>query len=129
MTAWMVGAAGLVLTLSGCTPSEQDDAAQAADDFVAAVTDEQAEAACALLAPATVEELEQSSGGRCAETVLEEAVAAGDRVEVSTFGTMSQVRYSDDVVFLARFDDGWRVVAAGCTARRGAPYSCGIEGR
>ena len=129
MAAWIFGASGLVLALSGCTPSQQDDAARAADDFVAAVTDEQAEAACALLAPATVEELEQSSGGACAETVLDEAVAAGHRVGVSTFGTMSQVRYTGDVLFLARFDDGWRVVAAGCTERRDAPYSCEIEGR
>ena len=129
MGAWMVAGTGLALVLSGCTPSQQDDAARAADDFVAAVADGDPATACALLAPATVEELEQSSGAACADAVLEEASPAGDRVRVSTFGRMAQVHYADDVVFLSRFDAGWRVVAAGCLAQTGGPYSCGIEGR
>lgn len=124
-----VAGAGLVVLLSACTPAQQDDAIRTADDFVAAVADGDGRAACAQLAPVTVEELEQSSGSPCAKAVLGEATAAGERVEVNTFGTMSQVRYTDDVLFLSRFDDGWRIVAAGCVARRGGPYSCGIEGR
>jgi hypothetical protein len=119
----------VALALTACAPGEQDDAARAADDFVAAVGEGDAESACALLAPATVEELEQSSGAPCVESVLEEAEAAGDRVRESTFGAMSQVRYADDVLFLGHFDAGWLVVAAGCVEQRGGLYSCGIEGR
>jgi hypothetical protein len=119
----------ITLGLSACASSEQDDAAAAADEFVAAVRDGDPDKACALLAPATVEELEQSTGGACADAVLEEAAVAGERVGESTFGTMSQVRYADDVLFLSRFDGGWRVVAAGCRLRQDGPYSCGIEGR
>ena len=125
----MVAGIVVALALSGCAPSEQDDATRAADQFVAAVRDGDSQKACSLLAPATVEELEQSSGGVCADAVLDEAAVAGERVSVKTFGTMSQVRYADDVVFLSRFDAGWRVLAAGCRARQGEPYSCGIEGR
>jgi hypothetical protein len=127
--ASVVAGTTLVLLGSACTPSEQDAAAGAADDFVAAVADGDPERACSLLAPATVEELEQSAGADCAAVVLEEAQPAGERVRVSTFGTMSQVRYADDVLFLSRFDAGWRVVAAACDGQRGGLYSCEIEGR
>jgi hypothetical protein len=125
----IVAGVGLVTLLAACAPTEEDAAVGAADDFVAAVSDGDAGEACALLAPASLEELEQSTGAPCVETVLGEAKAAGDRVEVSTFGTMSQVRYADDVLFLTRFDAGWLVVAAGCTGQRDGLYSCGIEGR
>jgi hypothetical protein len=118
-----------VLGMGGCASSEEDRARAAADDFVTAVHDEDGGRACALLAPATVEELEQSSGETCAKAVLEEGVDAGARKASSTFGSMSQVGYAEDVVFLAEFDDGWRVVAASCTPRRGGPYDCAIQGR
>ena len=118
-----------VIGLSGCASSEQDRARTAADDFVTAVHDGDGSAACAVLAPATVEELERSSGSACREAVLEEAVDAGPQADSSTFGSMAQVRYAEDVVFLAEFDDGWRVVAAACTPRRAAPYHCAIQGR
>lgn len=125
----VAAALGLVVLLSACTSSEQDAAARAADDFVTAVTDGEAGDACALLAPETLEELEQSIDAPCAEAVLQEAEAAGDRVGVSTFGTMSQVRYADDVLFVTHFDAGWLVVAAGCVEQGDGLYSCGIEGR
>jgi len=117
------------LVLSACASSQQDDATRAADGFVAAVTDRQADRACALLAPVTREELERSSGGPCAEVVLQEAAEPGRRLGVSTFGDMAQVRYAEDVLFLSRYSEGWRVVAAGCVAQGDEPYSCGIEGR
>jgi hypothetical protein len=127
--ASIVAGVAVALGLSGCAPSEQDEATRAADRFAAAVRDGDSQQACSLLAPATVEELERSSGAPCADAVLEEAAVTGERVGVSTFGAMSQVRYAEDVVFLARFDAGWRVVAAGCVAERGGLYACGIEGR
>ena len=44
------------------------------------------------------------------------------------FGTTAQVRYEGETLFLARFDDTWRVVAAGCTAQRPKPYDCLLQG-
>lgn len=127
MTALLV--LPLALALTSCTSSEQDDATRAADGFVAAVSDGRADRACDLLAPVTRQELEQSAGAPCVDAVLEEATGGGRRLEVSTFGDMAQVRYAEDVLFLSRYAGGWRVVAAGCVAQLGAPYSCGIEGR
>jgi hypothetical protein len=39
------------------------------------------------------------------------------------------VRLDKDVVFLARYDDGWRVTAAGCVPRPGRPFDCTIKGQ
>jgi hypothetical protein len=44
------------------------------------------------------------------------------------YGQRAQVRLSGDTVFLAVFPDGWRVVAAGCTARGEKPYDCVLQG-
>lgn len=115
--------------LSSCTSPEQDDALHAADEFVTAVSENDGEGACAVLAPTTVSELVQATKKPCAEAVLEEARKAGPRLEASTFGTMSQVRYRDDVLFVTRFESGWRVLAASCTAKAGDPYDCQIAGR
>ena len=42
---------------------------------------------------------------------------------VDVYGQDAIVRLDRDVVFLARFDDGWRVTAAGCTPARTAPLT------
>jgi hypothetical protein len=33
-----------------------------------------------------------------------------------------------DTVFLARFDGGWRVMAADCSPRAEQPYECQVKG-
>ena len=51
------------------------------------------------------------------------------RVEkVSVYDTSGQVRYDDDVVFLADFPEGWKVTAAGCVPQPDAPYDCKVQG-
>ena len=84
---WLVAVVAVlsVLGLGGCASSEGDRARTAADDFVTAVHDGDGGAACAVLAPATVEELEQSSGSACADAVLEDAVEAGQAGEHQPF--------------------------------------------
>ncbi|WP_203045049.1 hypothetical protein [Pimelobacter simplex] len=52
----------------------------------------------------------------------------GDEIETEVYATAAQVRTGTDTVFLGRFDDGWRVVAAGCAASGDAPYECAVEG-
>jgi hypothetical protein len=115
--------------LSACTSAQQDEAVEAADVFVRAVEENDGEAACAVLAPATVSELVQSSKEPCEQAVLEEARRAGSRLSTNTYGTMAQVRYREDVLFVTRFESGWKVLAAACTEKSGDPYDCQIAGR
>jgi hypothetical protein len=119
----------LVLALTGCSSPDQAEVTSAAARFTEAVAQADAEAACALLAPATRQELEQSSGSACAEAIMGEAKSAGARMRVLVYGAMAQVRYQDDTVFLSRFNDHWLVVAAACTRGPHTVHDCNIQGR
>jgi hypothetical protein len=116
--------------LSGCGGQRQDEARAAASDFYAAVSRTDGAAACALLAPATREELEQSSGKPCERAVVEEVHGdVGEGRSSHAFGTMAEVAFADDTVFLTSTPDGWRVLAAACTPRAGGqPYDCRVKG-
>jgi hypothetical protein len=93
------------------------------------VADGDGDAACALLAPATRSELEQSAGKPCPDALIEEHLPQVDEpVAVDVFGTAGEVRYDAEAAFLARYDDGWRVVAAGCTPQPPHPYDCKVTG-
>jgi hypothetical protein len=120
-------AAGL---LSSCAGSQDDAVTEAAATYAEALTQEDGAAACSFLAPSTRSELERSSGKPCAEAVLEEAVTdVGARVEVAAYGTMAQVRFAQDTVFLTRFKAGWRILAAACTPPESpGPYDCQVQG-
>lgn len=133
----------LALGVAGCGSAEADAAGTAAVTFMSAVgadgEGERAwETACLLLAPATRAALEEEGDGDCAQGL--ESVAAGlagsgagasvDRVEVA--GATALAAVGDGVVFLARFDDGWRVTAAGCRTPAGGgpgePMDCLVRG-
>lgn len=130
---------GLVLVVplvlvAGCGGPRADDAAAVARDFVATASSD-AGHACALLAPATVQELEQTADARCDEALPEEGVSPVHTVTgVEVAGQSAQVSFGRHVVFLARFDNGWRVTAAGCTKDAAdptdheKPYDCDISG-
>ena len=68
----------------------------------------------------------------CAQALAEAGLApAGEGSSVTVAGHSAQVRYADDTVFLARFDDGWRVTAAGCervSSDDAVPYDCVVDG-
>ena len=97
--------------------------------FYEAYTADDGAAACAELAPKTKSELEQSSGKPCDEAVLEEDVPETSApLDVHVFGTQARVRWDGETTFLARFQGGWKVMAAACTARPDQPYDCGISG-
>ena len=115
--------------LSACGGSQDAAVADLADEFYGAVGDGDGAAACALLAPATRSELEQSSGKKCAAAILEElSDARRDEDEVEVFGSMAEVRWRGVTVFLTRMPDGWRVLAAGCVPRRVGPHDCAVKG-
>jgi hypothetical protein len=122
------------LLLTGCSgrgSAENDAVADTATRFLAAASSAP-ESGCELLAPATLEQL-KSDDEQCADAIGE--VASGGtptsgepRVEV--YGRDALVRWDAATLFLARFDDGWRVVAAGCESRgKDLPYDCTVEGR
>lgn len=115
------------LLLTGCAGAQDDPAADAARRLLDAARDRDGAAACELLAPATRDELEQSSGAPCERAVLAEDLGAGSgQVTVEVFDSMAQAHVGSDTVFLSRFDDRWLVVAAACTPVPGHPYDCSI---
>lgn len=120
----------LAVGLSGCAGAQEADVTQVADRFYEAVERGDGAAACALLAPETKAELETTEQALCAEAILEQSVPATERrVEAQVFGTMAQLRYDTDTVFLADFPDGWKVMAAVCTAAGPEKrYGCDVKG-
>ncbi|MGW5969730.1 hypothetical protein [Streptomyces sp. NPDC055186] len=123
-----VGAVGGV---SGCgtVAERRDDVRGTAALFEQALGAGAYHRACAVLAPATVEELEQSAGGPCAEALVEEALQPGGPVRrTDVYGNQARAVLSSDTLFLSRFTSGWKVVAAGCEPRPREPYQCRIKG-
>jgi hypothetical protein len=123
-----------VLGTTGCTASGADDAADVAVRFVTSVRSNP-ETACQLLAPRTLEAVAKDGGGVC-PGVLEDSGATidapeGHPTQVDVAGHSARVMVGGQAVFLAWFDDGWRVTAAGCDRRQtdaGIPYECSIRG-
>jgi hypothetical protein len=114
---------------AGCGAAEEENAREAATEFVTAVQSQDTGRACGLLAPDTVESLESQSSQQC-QQALPSMELPGDQVtEVEVWGDAAQARSSSDVLFLRELADGWRVVAAGCQPQ-GAdqPYECELEG-
>ncbi len=133
--AWMRGGRRLALAglcvalLAGCSGSQDDAVAEVAREFHEAVAAGDGAAACGVLAPTTRSEVEQSAGKQCAVAILEEQIpGVSGEGSSSVFGTMAQVRYAGDVVFLTRMPAGWRVLAAGCVERSVGPANCLVKG-
>ena len=131
----VVGLVSAVLLVGACSGQgsvEDENAAAAAVEFSRSVGTAP-QTACGLLAPQTLQELEATDGA-CAGALpdaLPDAVKASTGAPRSTevYGKAAIVHLSTDTIFLARFRDGWRVTAAGCTAREaGRPYDCKVKG-
>jgi hypothetical protein len=62
--------------------------------------------------------------------VLEEKLSPAEGVRrVDVHGRQARVRLAGDTLFLARFDAGWKVVAAGCEPQPDEqPYDCMVKG-
>jgi hypothetical protein len=130
MTALLAGLVAATGVLSSCGNAQDDDVARVARAFYSAVEAGKGAQACALLAPATRTELQQSSGTPCDEAILDEVeTPVGRQVDVDAFGTMAQARLAGDTVFLTRFDTGWLVMAAACTRpKQPGAYECRVKG-
>jgi hypothetical protein len=119
----------VAVAVTGCSSvGDRERAASAAAlRLLDAVAAGDGEAACALLAPDTAETVAEDEP--CAEAILDQSLPRpGTVVGADVYGQWAQVRLDDDTVFLAAFDGGWRVVAAGCTPRANRPYQCSVEG-
>lgn len=130
-SARLLSVACLLLLTAACSVAGPDagDAGVTVTAFTTALASGDGAEACALIAPATVESLEQDSGTGCATAVLGLGIATGTAdLSARAYGRQAQVRTADDVVFLARSGDTWRITAAGCTPRGDRPYDCSLEG-
>jgi hypothetical protein len=126
---WVAGAAlPVALLLSGCTPSGQGAALDAADRFQAAVQANDANLACELLSEEAVGNLASASGKSCVAAFPNLNLPTGPVSSVEVWGDNSQVRLDSEVLFLAEFSTGWKVTAAGCEPRPDMPYDCDVEG-
>jgi hypothetical protein len=112
----------LVLAATGCADTRGATAAQAAEDFFAAIRHGQGQRACALLTPRTAEGVES-----CPREILTMGLDGGAVHDTAVWGSQAQVRLARDTVFLDRFPTGWRVRAAGCEPRSGRPYRCKVS--
>lgn len=126
----LAGVAALAL-LTACSPAggREQAADEVAERLYAALGASDGRAACDLLAPDTAESVADDQP--CAEAILEEDLPdqPGRVTRTEVYGQQAQVKLTGDTVFLAAFPGGWRVVAAGCTARGGGrPYDCELEG-
>jgi hypothetical protein len=129
MKQWMVAAvAGVAVCLvASCGSKLPEASSSTAERFYQAVEQRDGAAACALLAPATRDEV--AADAPCATAILDEDLPPGGSVtELRQYGTEAQARMRGDTAFLAEFDDGWKVVAAGCTSKGRLPYDCKVKG-
>ncbi|UYQ65090.1 hypothetical protein [Streptomyces peucetius] len=52
----------------------------------------------------------------------------GSVVHVDVHERQARAVLTGDTLFLSRFPDGWKVMAAGCTPQQDRPYQCEIKG-
>lgn len=119
-----------LLTLGACGSGPGSDvAARTAATFEQQVAAAPAEA-CALLAEKTKSDLEKAEKKPCAQALPEvDLPAASPLKQVEVFEQQARVVLDKDVVFMARFGDGWKVTAAGCKAQpNDEPYDCELGG-
>jgi len=124
----------LAVVLTGCSSPQDRPVQDVARSFAGAIRVGDGTRACEMLAPASKEELEQSTQQACPDAILEEALPArGPSLvgDTQVFGTAGRVRLGGETLFVARFRSGWKVMAAGCTSPRpgrDVPYECLVKG-
>jgi hypothetical protein len=116
---------------AGCSSVGPDsaNADSAALRFHEALASHQPAAACGLLAPRTVQEVEQSAQAPCPKGLTDANVPGASTVTATdVYGSNARVVLSGDTVFLARFGRQWKVTAAGCKPKPDLPYDCDVKG-
>lgn len=117
-----------LVLLSGCD-GRASNARSAAAAFERAWQVHDAKAVCAALAPGTRSELEADEQTACPQALGEISLPLAGRARtVNVYGRQARVVLTSDTLFLSLFPGGWKVVAAGCSARPDKPYSCVLKG-
>ena len=124
----LLGAGVLALaTACGAAPGT-GPVTRAADAWLAAARARNAPALCRLLTPAAVDSA-VTGNETCAQAVGNLDLPADGQVDrVEVWSDRAQVKAGTDTLFLTKLAGGWRVSAAGCSARPGRPYDCEVSG-
>ncbi|MFE4999274.1 hypothetical protein ACFRH4_50165 [Streptomyces mirabilis] len=118
-------------TVGGCgTVAERRDGVRdTAAVFETALREGAYDRVCTVLAPGTVQELEQSSASPCAKALSEASPTPGGALRrTDVYGNQARTVLSSDTLFLSHFNSGWKVVAAGCEPQPQQLYQCRIKG-
>jgi hypothetical protein len=120
---------GVLALAAGCGAAPGTGAVtRTADDWLAAARANDAAALCRLLTPAA-QESAVTGNQTCPQAVGDlDLPGDGPVGPVEVWSDRAQVKAGTDTLFLTRLAGGWRVSAAGCTARRGRPYDCEVSG-
>ncbi|MDQ2749933.1 MAG: hypothetical protein M3Y44_10510 [Actinomycetota bacterium] len=119
----------LLFVLAGCSPAGQGKAAVGvATRFVTAVSRHDGSAACDLLSARARSSASGATDTPCPQAVLNVKENGTQVRGVQIWSDRAQVRIGGDVLFLERFNAGWRVNAAGCKPDPPKPYECDVEG-
>jgi hypothetical protein len=117
----------VAVLVSCASQSDQQDATSVATRFLDAAGRGDTEAACALLTPRTRADLATSDGQPCEQSLPTDRLH-GSVKGADTWSDWALVSTEDGSVFLAEFDSGWLVSAAGCQPNGDAPYRCVVGG-
>ncbi|MEU9182081.1 hypothetical protein AB0C90_35745 [Streptomyces sp. NPDC048550] len=126
-----MAAAAVAAVLCGCGApmARVEGARQAARAFERALAEADYPRACALLAPPTRQQLEEDEHKPCGAALQGQELPAGGPVGgTQVYGRQALLRLRSDSLFLSQFNDGWKVVAAGCTLQGDQPYRCSLKG-
>lgn len=130
-TSRTAAALAVALTLTACSSVDEPEARRVATDYARLATANPG-AACSLLAPRTLQQVTEDGDGNCARGLKSDSPEApGEVTSVSIAINGAQVVMAGQVIFLARFDAGWKVLAAGCTREvsdDAVPYDCTVKG-
>jgi len=117
---------GLALLATGaCNGPGAAEAGQVAESFDKLAQDSP-DQACNLISDYQRTTFEKEEKQPCAKALADADLPEPSSVEsVDVYGHDARVVLGKDVVFLARFPEGWRVTAAGCKPRaKDDPYDC-----
>ncbi|MFI8962557.1 hypothetical protein ACIGO8_10605 [Streptomyces sp. NPDC053493] len=125
-----VALTAVALTGCGASAAREDGATDAGRRFTTAVAAGDYRAGCELLAPETRDEVEEDAKGPCGPALQQLGLPrAGAARGVDVYGRQALLRMTGDTLFLSLFDDGWKVVAAGCEPQaEDEPYRCSLKG-
>ncbi|MFD9482995.1 hypothetical protein ACFWBX_03115 [Streptomyces sp. NPDC059991] len=129
MAVMVAGAVAVVLCGCGAPAARLEGARQAGRAFEQAIAHANYPRACGLLAPETRQQLEEDQHQPCVAALRgEDLAAAGEVRGTQVYGRQALLRLRKDTLFLSQFEDGWKVVTAGCTRQGDKPYRCSLKG-